>query len=112
MLDAGLTVAGSSDAPSVEFNPLVGIRVAVTRRTEEGRDFNDGQNVTIAQALEMYTIQAARAGGLEEEVGSLVPGKRADLVVLNEDPTALAASDLGRLSVQRTISGGNDVFVV
>jgi predicted amidohydrolase YtcJ len=111
MLDAGLTVAGSSDAPVVDFDPLVGIRVAVTRRTEEGRDFNDGQNVTIAEALERYTVHAARAGGLDEEVGSLVPGKRADLVVLNEDPTVLAASDLGRLTVQRTISGGKDVFV-
>jgi hypothetical protein len=112
LLDAGLTVAGSSDAPVVDLDPLVGIRAAVQRRTTSGRDFDDGQNVTVGEALEMYTLHAARAGGLEDEVGSLAPGKRADLVILNSDPTSLRSSELGSLTVRRTICGGKDVYTI
>jgi predicted amidohydrolase YtcJ len=110
MLDAGLTVAGSSDAPVVDFDPLVGIRVAVRRRAASGRPVEDGEQVTIGEALEMYTVHAARAGGLEHEVGTLEAGKRADLVVLSGDPTALPPKELDRLQVERTVCGGCDVY--
>ena len=108
MLDAGLVVAGSSDAPVVDFDPLAGIRAAVQRRAASGEELADGQAVSVEQALEMYTIHAARAGGLEREVGTLETGKRADLVVLNADPTAMAADELDTLSVIRTVCGGAD----
>jgi hypothetical protein len=111
MLDAGLTVAGSSDAPVVDFDPLVGIRTAVRRRAASGEAVEDGQQVTIEEALEMYTVHGARSGGLEHEVGTIEAGKRADLVVLNTDPTALAPGDLDRLTVERTVSGGSDVYI-
>jgi predicted amidohydrolase YtcJ len=110
MLDAGLTVAGSSDAPVVDFDPLVGIRAAVRRRAASGEPVEDAQQVTIDEALEMYTVQGARSGGLEHEVGTLEAGKRADLVVLNTDPTALAPEDLDCLTVERTVCGGADVY--
>ncbi len=111
MIDAGMTVAGSSDAPVVDFDPLKGVRAAVRRVTAEGEPLNDGQNVSIQEALEMYTIHAAKAGGLEEEVGTLEPGKRADMVTLNEDPTRLSSGELDRLKVIRTICGGTDTYV-
>jgi predicted amidohydrolase YtcJ len=56
----------------------------------------------------MYTLHAARAGGLEREVGTLEAGKRADLVVLNADPTAMAPDQLDALAVTRTVCGGAD----
>jgi predicted amidohydrolase YtcJ len=111
MLDAGLVVAGSSDAPVVDFDPLVGIRAAVRRRAASGEPVEDGQQVTIPEALEMYTVHGARSGGLEHEVGTLEAGKRADLVVLNADPTTVAPEDLDRLVVERTVCGGSDVYV-
>ena len=110
MLAAGLTVAGSSDAPVVDFDPLVGIRAAVRRRTASGEALADGQELTIDQALQMYTLNAARSGGLEHEAGVLAPGKSADLVVLSTDPTALSVDDLDRLVVERTICGGTEVY--
>ena len=110
LLDAGLVVAGSSDAPVVDFDPLRGIRCAVERKTAKGRPLNDGQQVTVAEALEMYTVHAARSGGLEEEVGTLAPGKRADMVVLSKDPTQWPPSDLAQVNVVRTICGGVDVY--
>ena len=111
MLDAGLTVAGSSDAPVVDFDPLVGIRAAVRRRAASGEPVEDGQQVTIGEALEMYTVHGARSGGLEHEAGTLEAGKRADLVVLNTDPTSLAPEELDRLTVERTVCGGSDVYL-
>jgi len=110
MLDAGLTVAGSSDAPVVDFDPLAGIRAAVRRRAASGEAFADGQEATIDEALEMYTLNAARSGGLDGEAGVLAPGKSADLVVLNADPTALSAGNLDRVVVERTIRGGEEVY--
>jgi predicted amidohydrolase YtcJ len=107
MLDAGLVVAGSSDAPVVDFDPLAGIRAAVQRRAASGEEIGDGQAVSVEQALEMYTLHAARAGGLEREVGTLEAGKRADLVVLNADPTTLTPDQLDTLSVTRTVCGGS-----
>ena len=111
LLDAGLVVAGSSDAPVVDFDPLRGIRCAVERKTAKGRPLNDGQQVTVGEALEMYTVHAARSGGLEEEVGTLAPGKRADMVVLSKDPTQWPPSDLAQVNVVRTICGGVDVYL-
>lgn len=111
MIDAGMTVAGSSDAPVVDFDPLKGIRAAVRRLTAEGEPLNDGQNVTIQEALEMYTIHAAKAGGIEDEVGVLAAGKRADMVVLNADPTKMSPGELDNLHVIRTVCGGRDTYV-
>ena len=67
--------------------------------------------MTIGEALEMYTVHGARSGGLEHEVGTLEAGKRADLVVLNADPTTLAPEDLDHLAVERTVCGGSDVYI-
>lgn len=111
LLEAGLVVAGSSDAPVVSFDPLRGIRCAVERKTINGEALGDGQEISVQEALEMYTIHAARSGGLEHEVGSVTAGKRADLVVLNHDPTQLRPTELDQLRVRRTICGGVDVFV-
>jgi predicted amidohydrolase YtcJ len=110
MLDAGLTVAGSSDAPVVDFDPLAAMRAAVQRRAASGEPLEDGEEVSIGEALEMYTVHGARSGGLEHEAGTLEVGKRADLVVLNEDPTRLAPEHLDRVRVERTVCGGSDVY--
>jgi predicted amidohydrolase YtcJ len=110
LFDAGLTVAGSSDAPVVDFDPLKGIRRAVDRRTAGGECLDDGQEITAGEALAMYTTHAARSGGLEHEVGTLAVGKRADLVVLDRDPTSGRADDLEHATVIRTVVGGADVY--
>jgi len=111
MLDAGVLLAGSSDAPVVDFDPLRGIRAAVQRRTASGERLDDGQEITVMEALELYTIGAARSGGLDHETGSLTRGKRADLVVLNVDPTAISAAQLDQLKVVRTVCGAVDRYV-
>jgi len=110
MLDAGMTVAGSSDAPVLDFDPLLGVRSAVTRQTTAGEFLDDGQEISVEEAFEMYTVHAARSAGLEHEAGSLKAGKRADLVVLNHDPTRLDHAQLAELRVELTVCGGRDVY--
>jgi predicted amidohydrolase YtcJ len=106
-LDAGLTVAGSSDAPVITADPLTGIRDAVARRTGAGRPFGPGECLTPARALALYTRHAAYAMHREHEIGTLEPGKLADLTVLDQNPLT---ADLSKLKVVMTLSGGIATF--
>ena len=80
--DAGILVAGSSDAPVIGASPLIGMRDAVLRRTDGGATIGAGEALPPAEALAMYTGRAAFVSHHEARVGSLEPGKLADFVVL------------------------------
>lgn len=85
VLDAGVGLAFSSDAPVVkDFNPLTGIRNAVERVDVQGNEIGESEKITLVEALRAYTLGAAEAEGTEEVNGSLELGKWADLVVLEE----------------------------
>jgi predicted amidohydrolase YtcJ len=99
-LDAGLTVAGSSDAPVIAPDPLIGLRDAVARRTGTGQPFGPGQCLTPAQALALYTRNAAFAMHREHELGTLEPGKLADLTILDGNPLT---DDLEKIKVIGTL---------
>jgi predicted amidohydrolase YtcJ len=58
----------------------------------------------------MYTINAAYAMGREGEVGSLEPGKRADMVVLSHDPTAVDPAFLRDVMVEQTYVEGQCLY--
>lgn len=106
LLDAGVCVAGSSDAPVMDFEPLAAMQDAVSRRTLSGHAVGPEQAVTPAEALAMYTREAARVCGELEARGTLEPGKRADFVVLSHDP--LTALEQAR--VEETWVGGERVW--
>ena len=105
LLDAGVLVAGSSDAPVTHFDPLVGMSSAVTRKTLSGRRLHPEQAISPSEALALYTKSAARALGLEDRVGSLEVGKRADIAVLSADPRVTRD-----LRVEQTWLFGEPVF--
>lgn len=104
MLDAGITVAGSSDYPVAGFDPLDGIRAAVSRRTADGRVREPEQRVTLDEAIRMYTRAAAEACGRADRTGSIEVGKRADLVIL--DAPLRSHPDLATARVHTTVVGG------
>ncbi|MBA3414569.1 MAG: amidohydrolase family protein [Chloroflexia bacterium] len=79
LLRAGVTLVGGSDSPMNRIAPLEGIGAAVDHSVESER-------LTPLEALAMFTTGAAKAGGLEQERGTLSPGKLADFVVLTGDP--------------------------
>jgi hypothetical protein len=103
-LDAGVLLAGSSDAPVAGFDPLDGIRSAVSRRTSGGHALGPDQRVTMDEAIAMYTRNGAKAAACFEECGSLEVGKRADLVLL--DRPLRSEEDLASVSTRATVIGG------
>jgi predicted amidohydrolase YtcJ len=110
MLQAGARLALGSDSPVETFDPLVGIHAAVTRRRSDGAPGPDGwypeQRLTVAEAIEGFTLGAAYAGGMEHETGSLEAGKLADLTVLSRDLTRIDPQDIPGVAVQRVMVGG------
>ncbi len=107
---AGLTVAGSSDAPVISAAPLLGIRDAMTRRTAAGQVLGPGERLTAQDALSLYTTQAAAAMHREGEIGSLEPGKLADFVVLADNPLGAAAERITDIAVLATVVDGTPTY--
>lgn len=104
LLDAGVKVAGSSDFPVAGFDPLDGIRGAVTRRTARGHTLDEDQAVPLDDAIAMYTRVAAEVSGCLGVTGTLEVGKRADLVVLDGQ---LERATLAARRVAATVIGGH-----
>ncbi|MDP2729343.1 MAG: amidohydrolase [Dehalococcoidales bacterium] len=109
-LDSGLVVAGSSDSPVVPDSPLMGIYAAVTRQAESGQFLLPEEAISPAQALAMYTINAAYASFEENIKGSITQGKLADLVLLSDDPTETPPERIKDIRVEMTIIGGEIVW--
>jgi predicted amidohydrolase YtcJ len=109
-LRAGVATAGSSDAPVITADPLIGIRDAVVRRTAEGRVLGPDERLTIHDALALYTKGAAFALRRERELGTLEPGKHADFVVLDSNPFDTLPERLGNIGVLATVIGGRPVY--
>jgi predicted amidohydrolase YtcJ len=107
-LDAGLVVAAGSDV--VPFDPLLGIWSFVTRQTRAAGVIGLAERVSRAEALRMYTLNAAYLTFEEELKGSLEPGKLADLVILDGDPLTCATDEIAGLSVATTVVGGRVTF--
>lgn len=83
LVEAGVRLAGSSDDPCGPVAPLAAAAFGTLRRTHTGREFGIDQSLPFRDWLEAYTVGAAYAGGQERERGTITPGKRADLVVLD-----------------------------
>jgi predicted amidohydrolase YtcJ len=106
LLDRGVLVAGSSDAPVVPPLPLEGVCAAVARQTPDGRIIGPAERVSVTEALWLFTQGAARACGLGSELGSIGRGKRADLVILEADPTRVPVADIPHIPVRMTLVDG------
>ena len=105
MLDAGLALAASSDAPVFTFDVIAAIDTAVRRCTADGATLGAEQAITAAEALRMYTRGGAAVLGLSDEIGTLRPGARADAVILSDNPAAVPANRLREIGVRSTFAG-------
>jgi len=85
---------------------LRGIHAAVTRRSRGGGVAGPDETVTLSQALEAYTLGAARAGGLDSVCGRLEAGRRADFLVLDRNPLEGAPDDFLALKIEETWAAG------
>jgi predicted amidohydrolase YtcJ len=114
LIDAGAKLAFGSDWPVAPLDPIPGLDAAVNRRTLDGK--HEGgwfpeQRISIAEAVEAYTLGSAFGASQEKERGSLTAGKLADFVVLSRD--VLDAKERDRIAetkVNLTVVGGKVVF--
>jgi len=110
MLDAGVTLAGSSDYPVADFDVLAAVKSAATRRSQLGESLGPDQAIGVEDALRAYTMGSALALGVEKEVGSISAGKQADLVVLSENPLEVDRELVDEIKVLGTYRAGRLVF--
>lgn len=111
--DSGARLALGSDFPVESVDPRLGLYAATTRTDAAGLPvggWHPEEKLTAYEALRGFTLDAAWAGFMEGEVGSLQAGKRADFVVLAEDPLAINAAALKSLTVRATYVDGRPVF--
>ncbi|MEA5051030.1 MAG: amidohydrolase [Oscillospiraceae bacterium] len=109
-LRAGIRFTFHQDAPVIEPDMLETVWCAVCRRTKSGRVLGEQEAIPVQEALRAVTINAAWQYGEENEKGSLRAGKKADLVLLDRDPTAVPKETLRDIRVLRTVKGGRTIF--
>jgi hypothetical protein len=112
-LDHGVPLAFGTDWPVAPLDPILGLYAAVTRAPLDGRNPNGWipeQKITLAQAVEAYTMGSAFAEFQEHKKGSITPGKLADLVILSDNIFDLKPEAIRNVKVQTTIVGGKVVY--
>ena len=100
LLDAGARVANGSDAPIEELDPWAGVAAAVLGHWREE------QRLTLEQALHAVCVAPSWLSHDERTRGTLLPGRLADLVVLDRDPFGCAPGELPEVRVVATMLGG------
>lgn len=113
LLDAGIPMLFSSDSPVCSPSPLAGIHAAVTRQREDGTPsggWYPEQRISVDEAVAGYTIAPARAYGVEIELGSITPGKRADMVILDRNIYTTDPADILNTQVDTTFFDGQIVY--
>ncbi len=113
MLEEGVHLAAGSDSPVEPVNPLLGVKSAVLRQTEElwpPGGFNPEECLTVEEMLKAYTYSGACQYFEEDYKGRIKPGYYADLVVLSEDPREVSAFELDRIEVEMSLVGGRIVY--
>jgi len=112
-LDHKVRLAIGTDWPVAPLDPVLGLHAAVTRATLDGKNpggWVPAQKITLAEAIEAYTMGAAYAEFQEQDKGSITAGKLADLSILGTDPFAVEPPGLRDLKVDMTIVGGRVVY--
>ncbi|MFJ7744551.1 amidohydrolase [Peribacillus sp. NPDC097295] len=113
MLDAGIMVAFSSDAPATAWadpvNPFVGMMAAVTRMAHDGTDTGQEQSIDVETGIMLYTKGAQEVTRIPD-IGQLKPGYHADFIILDRDILTVKPEEIGDIRVEATYMAGKKVF--
>jgi len=104
--EAGLRVTLHSDAPLAPPMPLLAAARHMTRATREGGVSTPSEQLSAEQALHAVTIDAAWSLGLEDEIGSIEVGKRANFTILGANPMELPGESWGAIPIQGVMLDG------
>ena len=113
ILKSGARLAFGSDFPVENPNPFPGLAGAISRQDMSGQPpggWRPQERVSFAQALNGFTRDAAYAGFAEDRIGSLEPGKWADFILVDRDPTTIDAQALARTQVLETWVAGKRMY--
>ena len=113
VLKSGAGLAFGTDFPVESPNPFPGLAAAISRQDMNGEPpggWIPSERLTLGQALRAYTRDAAYAGFAEQKIGSLDPGKLADFIIVDRDPTKVDAQSLARTQVLETWVAGKKVW--
>jgi hypothetical protein len=113
VLKSGARLAFGTDFPVESPNPFPGLSAAISRQDMNGQPSGGwipSERLTFEQALNAYTRGAAYAGFAEDKIGALEPGKWADFIIVDRDPTKVDAQVLARTQVLETWVAGKKVW--
>lgn len=112
-LDHHVRLALGTDWPVAPLDPMLGLYAATTRATLDGKHpggWVPEQKITMAEAVEGYTMGSAYAEFAEKEKGSIAEGKLADLVMLSDDLLKIDPAAIKNVKVELTMVGGRVVY--
>ena len=113
VLKTGAKLAFGTDFPVESPNPFPGLAAAISRQDMNGQPpggWIPSERLTFAEALDAYTRGAAYAGFAEDRIGALEPGKWADFILIDRDPTKVGPQALARTQVIETWVAGKKVW--
>jgi len=105
-IERDIPFAIHNDPPVTPPNALHSMWVAMNRLTLSGKVLGPDERITAEQALLAYTREAAIVLGIEDQVGTLEPGKFADFVVLSENPLEVATMKIKDIRIEATVMNG------
>lgn len=108
--DRDIKAAGSSDCPVISSSPLFGMYCAMSRETLKAAVLSPKERLSLEEALQLYTVNAAYAAFAENDQGTLENGKFADAVVLPEGFLSFSAEEVRDTKVEMTMIGGEIVY--
>lgn len=115
LIEDGAIPTGGSDWPvSADVNPWKAMESLITRKDPNGLRANETlwseQRIDIEQALELYTVNGAKAQRRSDKAGSIEVGKSADMLVLSQNVFKIDSSAIGETEVEKTIFEGKTVY--
>jgi predicted amidohydrolase YtcJ len=109
-IDMGIPWAMHSDYPISRYEPMKRLDGAVNRISRSGKPIGANQEISVEEAIRAFTIGGAYTSHEENKKGSIIPGQLADLVILDQDPTAIDPAALPGVRVLATFVGGRQVY--
>ena len=110
MQEMGITAGGNSDCPVTYYSPFVQMYAAVTRKTSSGRVVGPEEAITPMEAIRVYTLNGAYLSKDESRLGSIEPGKLADMIVIDRDILTVDPEEIKDIEVLMTIVDGRVVY--
>lgn len=110
LMKSGVIICNGTDVPVEDIDPIACFYATVTRKMKDGTVFYPEQRMSRKEALRSYTYNCAYAAFQEDKLGSLSPGKLADIVVLSKDIMTAPEDEILNTQILYTIVGGKVMY--